>query len=374
MPSGLSDVEISDRLSDINRRRITGASNLQVSWELSAAGMLSFEVTKRDLVRAGLDPRNLLSKWIRYEHPTAGPWGGIITTVNPADGVISVSAESWAAALRGSVTPEIRIGDGNVIRTLSFVIDSVSSKTGIRAGPSQTDGREVHADTSFFERGQDIYEGFLPAVVDEWYAAFGGTAPSLQAAGWNVDPTTRVFTFDASWGRDLSATVVLADGLHNTSSEWDDDVLDIANVIYLNAEANYQYSQTRMVRRRRGKKPKAVTSVASGTAEYTAIATNLSSTHQHGDRVLVVQEDTLYPSPEALLQAAVERAKYLSRDQQLVRIDCADVNGVWASFREGDIVTADLANSGAKGKMVVRHRALDVGRGVMTVSGEAEMV
>jgi hypothetical protein len=367
----LSDVIISDRLSDRNERRLLGTIGLQVSWELSHAGMLTFDVPLTDLIKAGLDARTLLGKWIRYAHPTAGPWGGLITQVAPSDGIVGVTAESWAAALRGSVTPGVRTA-GDIIRGLKLAIESVYPETGIRFGSALTDERHVQADLSFFERGQDIYEQFLPAVMDEWYAAFGGREITLQAAGWNVDPASRNFRFDASYGTDNSATVSLADGVHNTYSEWSEDLADIGNVVYLTAEANYRYSQTRMVRRRRGKKPKTVT--VTDVAEFTAIGTNLTSVRQHGSRVVILHEDTLYPSTSALSQAALERALFLSRPQRLVRIDCADVDGVWATFREGDIITADLSNNGVKGPMVVRNRFLDTTSGVMTVSGESEVV
>ena len=108
MPSP-NDVVIADRLSGYNPVRITGASNLTVSWELSRAGMLAFDIPTVDLLKLGLHPRRLLSRWVYYEHPTAGPWGGQVTNVGGSDGLISIGCESWAAALRGVATRPIAV-------------------------------------------------------------------------------------------------------------------------------------------------------------------------------------------------------------------------------------------------------------------------
>ena len=69
----------------------------------------------------------------------------------------------------------------------------------------------------------------------------------------------------------------------------------------------------------------------------------------------------------------MQRVRWLARLERPVTIETADVDGVWRKFREGDIISIVLTNSGAYGRMVVRHRALDVGRGTMRVSGEAEL-
>ena len=47
MPDGLSDIIVADRLSDANQKRIPATSNLQCSWELSRAGMLSHDAARQ---------------------------------------------------------------------------------------------------------------------------------------------------------------------------------------------------------------------------------------------------------------------------------------------------------------------------------------
>lgn len=371
---GLSDIVIADRLTDANQRRLRGTSNLQVSWELSAAGMLTCDVPLRDLKKAGLSPAGLLGKWIHYQHPTAGPWGGIITNINPGDGIVGIGAESWAASWRGMLTQKTGYTEGWLVSALHLQVDALRADSGISLGSldlSNIGGGDIPIEAEFLTGGQDMYEGFLPMVLERWNDT-NAWKLGVQAAGWNVDPVTRQFRFDATYGRDLSATVALRDGRHNVGSEWADDLTDVINDVEIIAEVNSTFTTTVLGQDQHGNVgPRIITQ--SILNEATARADNVISVARYGRRQLQMNHEAVFPSMTALNVAARNLVTGFSQNQQLVTIPSADVDRVWASFSEGDIIYAWLANNDAAGPMLVRHRALDVGRGVMTVSGEADL-
>lgn len=372
--NGLSDIIIADRLTDANQRRIRGTSNLQVSWELSAAGMLTCDVTLRDLKKAGLSPSGLLGKWIHYEHPTAGHWGGIVTNVNPGDGIVGIGAESWAAAWRGMLTLKHGYPEGYFGSAVHLQVDALRADSGISLGGidvTNIGGGEAVVGSEFFEGGQDMYDAFLPMVLSHW-RDMNAWKIGLQTVGWNVDPVLRQFVFDATYGRDLSATVSIRDGRHSVSSEWSDDVTDVINDVEITAEVNTTYTTSVPSQLSSGVMTQQ-TVTQSVLKEATARADNVASIARYGKRQLRMDHEAVFPSIAALNTAALNMVNGFSQNQQLVSIQSADVDLVWRNFREGDVVYAWLANNDAAGPMLVRHRALDVGRGVMTVSGEADL-
>lgn len=368
-PLGLSDLIIADRVSDANQRRIRGVSGLQVSWELSYAGELSCQLPLRDLQQAGFQPLDLTAKWLHYEHPTAGPWGGVITDVSGSDGIVAINAQTWAAELQGVSAARSGVTYG-LMAELERQIDLASAMTGIRPGRFDYGGTDVQVTDSPINDSEDLYESFLPMVLERWEDANGWRGDGMQAFGWNIDPVTRVFRFDASYGTDLSWRVGLLDGRHNTHSEFSDSLMDVVNRVHLVGSVNGQYTETVSYRNNRGQL-RYRTITHTGVQTHHAIATNDLSIARYGSRELPVRRD--YPTAAAMDAAALDRVTYLAVPLRPVTIETADVDGSWAKFREGDLISLGIENSGVRGRMVVRHRALDVARGTMRVSGEAQL-
>jgi hypothetical protein len=365
--SSLSDVVVSDRLSDANQVRFLGTSNLSVSWELSRAGQLAFDIPRRDLAAYGFsNPLDLMSKWIRYEHPSAGPWGGIITNVAPANGVVSIGAESWAAALRGVGT---RGGGGalfGLVGMLMQQIDRTASITGVTRGSIDVGGRDVLVEDDPVQSGQDIYESYLPSVLERWIED-RITTPRLQAAGWNVDPVTRRLSFDGTYGTDRSTSISIRSGRQVTSADLSDDATDIVNTVIINGKVNYTWTETVKSRGKRGKRrTRRITHT--GVKNESVVGVDAASVARHGEKAVVFREDA--PSTASMQARANSRARTLTLDTVNASIATADIDDLWMTLREGDLVHADLANEGVAGKMVIRIRALDVGSGVMTYAGE----
>lgn len=367
---GLSDIIIAERLSDRDQRRIRGVSNLNVSWELSYAGQLSCDIPLRDVRQYGFQPLDLLARWVHYDHPTAGPWGGVITNVSARDGIVSINAESWAAELKGIPTKRALSTTFGLIGELRRQLNQANGDTGIRLGVFDFGGRDISIADWPIDDGDDFYESFLPNVLSRWEQAHAGAVDALQSYGWNVDPVTRKFSFDSTYGQDRSGTVALIDGLHTTSSEFTDDLEDVVNQVLMTGVVNYEHTSSVPYRNEKGQLRQRQV-IHSGTLTHHARATNTISRARYGLKNLTLQED--HVSAAAIDAAALQRVRWLARTERPVTMETADVQNIWAKFREGDIVSVLLGNSGVRGRMVVRHRAVDVARGTMRVSGEAEL-
>jgi hypothetical protein len=318
-----------------------------------------------------LDPRVLKNRWVHYTHPTAGAWGGVITMVDVENGIVSISAESWATLLKGAITTGY--GSGFSLITIGINlwhdIDFNAPATGVTVNPGSHNPL-LMPEPDFFEAGRSIYDEYLPAVLERYQAEQGWTNGGLMQAGWSVDPITRQFYFDTDYGTDKSSYVVLADAYHNVSSGWTDDLQDVANWVRMSAPVNIQYSVAVPTQDRHGSR--STITMFNATASAVVVGINPISIDQYGLRPMNISDDAIFPSLAALQSAADNRATVFSRNTQKATLTCADVNAVFRDFREGDVVTAWLSNNNVRGRMFIQSRALDVGRGTMTVSGEAD--
>jgi hypothetical protein len=323
--------------------------------------MISFQVPIKDLQEEhGIDDRYLKAKWLHYYHPTAGPWGGLITDVSCDDGIVSVTGEAWEAALRGAQTKAVSTNSERITESLMYQIDLNSNETGIKRGRIDTKsgnglyGIDIRPTTDFFEEGQDLYNDLIPAVMSAWIDNVEWQYPELHAFGWGVDPLTRLFNFDTTYGFDRSATIALREGWHIVSgSGWTDDLEDIFNRVVMTG------------RFRPGP--------SSPITEHIVQADNATSIARFGPRGIAITDPMIYGGNVQQQQVANERVVALSKDRQRVTVMITDEEDIFARFRTGDIIHVDMPSNRRRGRMVVRMRHLDVNTNVMTVSGEAEL-
>jgi hypothetical protein len=369
---GGADVIIADPLTDANQILLRNVRSLRASWELSRAGMLSCQAQLTDLRDQDiwLDPRVLVGRWIHYTHPTAGDWGGIITAIDVDIGTVTINAESWASALRGAITTGLAPFDA--ASTLDYEIDINSAATGVIRGATASQS-SLTTPPEFWAAGQSVYDDILPSLLEQTWALVvdngdietgGGQYIPLQLAGWNIDPVTRDFTFLQNYGT-VHWEPMLTDGRHNTDSGWTDDITDIINWVRVEAKVNIDF--------KKGTEQPPPGIYGNTIAQATVIGINPVSIARYGVQPTSVSDDTVYPSLAALQEVATRRAMAWSRNRQRVTIECVDIDDVWSRFREGDMIYVQLGLSNAKGFMVARQRALNVDRGTMTVSGEAEL-
>jgi len=388
MPDGISDIIVADRLSDANQVRIPSTSNLQVSWEISRAGQLSCEVPYTDLAAVGIVVGDLLGRWVHYTHPTAGPWGGQIVGTAGGDtpGIITINAESWASCLRGVFGDGNMTGGGNMVVThVRNIVNNSKAQTGISMG----DIAGAPSGANLFEDTWDLYESILPGVLEY---IDNHTAPSLLPVGYIIDAATRALSIKAAIGTDKSATVKLADRVHNIESQWSDDASDFTNYLVLSGKYDVTTAYQAVTGTKdvcdkykgKGKKKVCVkshkedvygTKYRTDEKAGTVTALNQASINKYGRKVESISTED-WISYNSLTQMQTKANNLLASrvaNQQLVSITCTDQDGIWSQFREGDVIAVDLSLSGRVGKMAVRSRAIDVSRGTMIVSGEAEL-
>lgn len=360
----MPDVIFADRLSDGNQMLLRNVGNLRASWSLSAPGLLTFETTLRELNAAGIDPTTLLSTWVHYEHPTAGHWGGRVTIPDGTDGLYAITCESWAGALVGA--PGAEVVNNNLVTHLRISIDINAASTGVRSGtmvsgPSGTSEGVVSP-------YMDVGGALLPSVISYFTAE---TFPTdLRGPDWYVDPVTRRIDFSAQYGADKSADVELMDTRDAVSASWSDDLSDLVNMVVYERpyEVRYQSGWTGKGKKR---KPRFGTRFVPGSV----LGVHQPSIDEHGPRLspspIVDDVQVVGTTLDTLRARANGYAQALAVNHQLVTLETVDEAGVWASFREGDIVSFVQGNNGVRGVMLVRHRGLDASRGTMLVSGEA---
>jgi hypothetical protein len=400
------DLIVGDRVSFNNQFRIPNVSNLRCSWEISRIGLLSADIPERDLLQVlppGKKTKDLLRQWVKYTHPTAGTWGGVINSVSVEDGIASIDAESWVAMLRGKLT--YGMGAGTLISGLKAMIDRYTGATGITWGgaivtsdgaPDDYTFKDLSKPSDFFTNGQDICDAFLPAVMEAWYQQYAWAA-SLRTLAYHVDPETRVFTVDPTYGRDLTQTVALRDGVHILNSGWTDDIEDIFNHVWYTASYNtiiVDYASPiygeapcthyKMIgpagHKHRGPCDRWGPQPIKGYATYPAVLSgtaevgNDASQAKYGARSVIISSSVVFNNLNEVFAQAHLICDALSREEQIVSLEIADVDGIFARFREGDALGVALTTSGRTGNMLARARAYDGARGTLLVSGEAQLL
>jgi hypothetical protein len=180
-------------------------SGIRASWEVSAAGELS-AFARLDDTRA-LEPavEDLRGWWIAWEHPTLGPWGGVVADVAVrSDGVLELAARGWLALLdkrltrrrNASVTAHAGAIAARIVRTAG-----ATEPTGIVATKIDEFGEHV----GWRDDGGDV----LSAL---------GRLADMSDQEYGVGESDRIFYWRRRYGTDLSETVQLVQGAH--IAEW----------------------------------------------------------------------------------------------------------------------------------------------------------
>jgi hypothetical protein len=410
-------VTIGDRLTFANAVAIPSVSNLRASWEISRIGLMSCDVMMKDLPAQLTPPQVMLRKWISCTTP-AGPWGGVITSITTNNGLVTLDCESWATMLRGALTRNVT-QTATLYAGLKDAIDKTKAQTGIGWGalslPNPSEPwdyypgiADVTSPVGMFLDGQDIFDALIPAVMDKLYDE-GGWKASLRSLAWNIDPVSRLFYLDYTYGIDRTGNtpgvplVAIQDRVHCVDSSWTDDIGDLVNQIFF--FGTYSYTQMEFDHwdggewhngywedagyyAGHGKKKHwvpnwiwhpgyygpytAVNANHTHTTQGLVIVDDATSQAAYGVKALVVNRtDKSFDSLDLMTTYARGLAADLARNQQIVSAEINNVDGVQAKFAEGDILRVEFGNSDYVGHAVVRARAYDSTRGTVVWSGEA---
>lgn len=312
--------------------RIFATSDLSMSRGVNEHGQLSFDLTMTDMVGFVSRPDRLRKKWVRWTHPTLGPWiGRIITAVPDANaGVVDCTAQGmfWVSKRRiAPKTNELITGPPGALidRTIKLVA---------REEPlpiNGVDADEVGDPVTFELRGQTV-DSIMRALQNR----------SNQE--WYVDPSDQRLKWRVVYGADKRHSVQLVDGIHLADYTPYFTLEGVTNA--LNAQPDddrYKAAKSFWVER-----PESI-------EEYGRL-----------------EESTNYPgsvvrsSVQPIARRDLERR---SRRGRTITLKVVNEDNVFARFGPGDTVTAVLSRINLTLPVRVMVQSYQASTGILTCTG-----
>jgi hypothetical protein len=195
----------------------------------------------------------------------------------------------------------------------------------------------------------DFYDEVIGAITEE------------IGHEWEVTHD-RILNYRKRIGTDRSNSVKLVEGRAITvGSSYTDDLFTVSNSVRAIGFGRIK---------KKSKSGKRI------TAEFNIgpiVVRNNESVGDYG--ILEVAKDYGYVGTEAELRRRAEAEVLTSHDPTATAtFNLADVDGAFASFREGDTVTVELGLAGIRAEVRVMARSLDVATGQMTISGLGQRI
>lgn len=321
----LSDVIVSQR-GGLNPVRLS-AGAVQVSWEVMAPGAFSCDLVTRELLGYGL-PLGLEGYWVAWEHPTAGPWAGVITASgDTSEGIFRISAAGNMTLLaRRTTMLKTSASPGALFRKALAEISTGSTPTFVTIGQVDESGADIALDGSRVQ----VLEDLITRLCDE------------GDREWEVTPA-RVANFVKQLGRDRRNSVRLALGTHIATYSITGDTTLIENILH-------------------------------GTGKLGREAVNQTERDQASvDRYGALEGERDYgkvtggPQVRQMLQDELAKTALPKRT---INAQLVEQAGEWADFREGDTVRIALGSAAAEYDLRVMARSY-TDAGTLDIAGEA---
>lgn len=334
-----SEIEIGRPGWDQVRR--LACSPPSMSWRTDGPGTFNATLSTDELLDWRMPPASrtgLKGKWLWYEHPIAGAWGGVITATSVRGAFTDITAEDFAVLLRKRRTAANYRAQSASPGTMALVYITSAERAGDYLGLTAWTADESGDPIDYDPRGGDLADEIIPELAEFGYQ-------------WRVLSRTkdeRWFDFRPRLGADLRRTVHLLSGRHIVaeSEAIDGDLWTVANAISgVAGDQQFEVSRGYFAENRASVK-------ALGRRYETQIAYDGAATRS-----------TIVPLIKKDLAAMAYPA-------EICTVDVTAADDTWRLFREGDVIRVTLAAAGADCPMTVDVRSLDVGTGVLTISGE----
>ena len=330
--AGLTDVLISAQGGHM--WRTFNAWNLAASWVINDHGTFACAIEMDDVSAYCTTAQALQGRDIRWKHPTAGWWRGVITAVvpRPDDRTVEVTAKGYSWWLSKRVTPKIAkfpgAPPGGII---SAVLQASKREATLPFDSIQID--ETGAPFAYETRAGNVLD-----VVR------GVTSRSGQE--WQNDMDANQFQWRQEMGRDLSAQIQLVDNIH---------IVDHRPEFSLDAKANALLVQPTDDRYK---------------ARNSFFAEDGASIDAYGR----LEDGRTYAGAanrSSLRVISKSDLKRSARRGQTFSFTIADVADCMGWFRNGDTIRLSLPRINQAFSVRVMVRSWDSDSGLMTCSGYA---
>lgn len=335
-------------------------SGIRCSWEIGQAGAFSALVPISEVRRVSGWQMELRGQWLWYEHPTGGPWGGVIVATSVVDGIMEIVGQSWEIMLRkrlatvGSQDALAMAPPGGLFQmALASVLNSWW--TPLYYGSIDGSGAPVAA---AFE-SEDFYDSVAPALTID--AGFE----------WTIDENRNVH-FLRRIGGDATGSVHF-DSRNVVTYRFTDDLFPITNRLFAVGIGRTSTQLPDTIVRVKKKKKKTIPG-AWVEADFVAGPVDMQNTdsmnkygalEEYRDLGFVGDENTLAARAREVLNG------FGANSGSTLELTIADTDNIWSRFTTGDSTYVNLGATGAgDGVLRVMSRGIDVDAGTMLIAGD----
>lgn len=319
-------------------RRVLPVASLSASWSVEALGVLSAQLPADAVHRLGF--AELLGKWVAWDGGALGLWGGVLrrTPSETRSGTLELSCDSFRVLFRGIATPrtyKLATAPAGAL-WIRGVSDAVTDRRlWLDSYAADEDGPVLALEW----RGDDLADvsDQLARLSDhEWDATLN--------SNWTIGAA-----FRRRLGRDLTGSVVLADGYNVVAGQVAPSLDPLVNAIVAIPD-DRQWERTQR-----------------------AVAVDAGSIATYG-RVEVTRRYEGVFGPDSLYTRAKQDVERESGPAIPATVVVALAHPVNGSIRQGDTVRYWSARQNARYAFRVTSRAVDVGEGTVTYGGDCEAV
>lgn len=319
--------------------RMVDISPPSLAWRTDGPGSFDCEIETRALSTFGLSAtaidRALKGRWLWWEHPTAGPWGGVITRTEVGPWFSRVTAEQFAVLLRKRKTSLHANAMSIAPGSLALMYLTSAERSGDSFMLTGWQAEESGAAVTIEPRGGDLCDDIMPMLTGYGYQ-------------WRVRSDTmgeRLFQFRTRLGEDKRGRVLLSEGRHIVSTRVTGDLWTVANSI-TGVRGDVAFEEVTGF-------------VADDEASMRALARRYEETIAYAGHVT---RGTIAP----LLKRDLARKKY---PQEIAEFTLVDADLCFADVREGDTISVMSQHCNFHGPLEIDIRSLDARSNTMTIAG-----
>jgi len=309
------------------------------AWRTDGPGSFDCTVRTRDLTTAGMGITQISTavkgRWLWWEHPTAGAWGGVITRTEIGPWYTRITAEQFNVLMRKRQTAQNVKAVGIAPGSLALYYLTSAARSGdsflLTGWTAQEGGDAVDLEP----RGGDLCDDIIPDLARYGY--------QWRVRAWTM--AERLFEFRERLGVDKRGTVLLSEGRHIVGIRVTGDLWTVANSI-IGISGDRVWDQSYGYQQDDDASIRALGRRYEETIAYTGVITR----------------STIAP----LVKRDLAVRRY---PQEITEIDLVDADMCFLDFREGDTVRILSAQANSDYAMDVDIRSLDAGRNILTIAG-----